>query len=73
MEMTVNKIKQLLDLKLKELDVLEAEKQDIISRYKTCHEEERKDIEYEMVLSENKFKKLAEEVLELKQKVKNIK
>ncbi len=62
-----------LDDKLKALDVLEAEKLDIMERYVDADEKTRAKIEKEMKVSEEKFKTLAEETLILKEEIKKLK
>ncbi len=71
--------KQLMEIenaladKLKVLEVLEAEKRDIIQKYNNASNIERYKIRKEMKASETKFKMLSEEMLALKQQVKMIK
>ncbi len=71
--------KQLMEIenaladKLKVLEILEAEKRDIIQKYNNASNIERYKIRKEMKASETKFKMLSEEMLALKQQVKMIK
>jgi hypothetical protein len=69
----LKKAKAKLDEKLSELEVLEADKKDILIRYEKVNKEERELIEKEMKESEEKFKSLSEEVLIFAEKVKELK
>lgn len=62
-----------LDDKLKQLEILEEEKKDILIRYSKASEEERLLIEQEIIKSEEKYKKLAEETAQLAKKIKKVK
>lgn len=72
-EKQLNQFEKSLEDKLKALDVLEAEKLDIMERYVDADEKSRATIEKEMKASEEKFKILAEETLALKEKIKKLK
>ena len=69
----LEKIKVKLSKKLTELDALETEKKDIIKRFKNAGDKEKILIEKEIKKSTEKFKKLSEEVLALKNKVDELK
>lgn len=62
-----------LNKKLKKLDVLEKEKHEIIDRYENATPADKILLKIEMKKSEEKFKKLCNEVLTLSEKVKKLK
>ena len=64
---------KILNQKLEQLKVLEAEKKQIMEQYSKATSAQKSQIEIEMQKSEQKYKILCEEVLELSQKVKNVK
>lgn len=64
---------KILNQKLEQLKVLEAEKKQIMEQYSKATSAQKSQIEIEMQKSEQKYKILCEEVLELSQKVKNLK
>lgn len=63
----------ILNDKLQQLELLEAEKKEIISMYENARQAEKLLIEVEMKKSEKKFKNLCDEVLILSEKVKKLK
>lgn len=72
-EKLVKQAREILDSKLEELKVLEAEKQEIISQYEIANQTGKSLLEIKMKNSEAKYKKLYEEVLTLSEKVKVLK
>ncbi len=62
-----------LNNKLQQLEVLEAEKKEIISMYEVAKPTEKVLLEVEMKKSEEKYKNLCDEVLTLSEKVKKLK
>ena len=64
---------KILNQKLEQLKVLEAEKKQIMEQYSKATSAQKSRIEIEMQKSEQKYKILCEEVLELSQKVKDLK
>lgn len=72
-EKLVKQAREILDSKLEELKVLEAEKQEIISQYEIANQTGKSLLEIKMKNSEAKYKKLYEEVLTLSEKVKILK
>ena len=72
-EKIIEEIKLELNEKLELLKKLEQEKIDIMARYqKATSSIERQKIEKEMKISEQKFKKLNDSMLELSKKVKEL-
>ena len=62
-----------LDDKLQQLELLEEEKKEIISKYENANDTQKKLLEKEMKKSEEKYKNLCDEVLTLSEKVKKLK
>lgn len=62
-----------LNDKLEQLEVLEAEKKELISMYVNAKPTEKVLLEVEMKKSEQKYKKLCDEVIKLSEKVKKLK
>jgi hypothetical protein len=61
-----------LNLKLKELEVLDIEKQDIMKRYEKASSKEREAIQVEMAESIERYKNLADEVHKIHSEVKSL-
>ena len=72
-EIKLKTLKNTLNERLKELEILEIEKNDIMDRYSKANKAERAIIEKEMRLSEESFKSLSENVLSITQEIKKLK
>ena len=73
LEKALSEVEDVLDEKLRELDVLESEKKDIIKRYFESDDSTRVEIQKEIELSIEKYKKLAEETIAFKDEIKKLK
>ena len=63
----------MLNKKLEQLEVLEIEKKEIISMYENANPAKKVLLEVAMKKSEEKYKKLCDEVLKISEKVKKMK
>lgn len=73
----INKLVEQVNARLNEileqLEVLETEKKEIISQYENAKPSEKILLEVEMKKSEEKYKKMCEDILKLSEKVKDLK
>lgn len=73
MDKLVEQTNTMLNEKLEQLEVLEAEKKEIISMYENAQSSEKALLEVEMKKSEKNYKNLCDEVFALAEKVKKLK